>query len=339
MVVLARTTQYNRITSPEKLEQVHPDNLQLKNDFLTYLKSVQRSDGTITGYSNDLDIVLVFLLERCGNKRFVDAKKRDWLAFQSWLIDEHGNSPARVRRIKAAISSLSNFVTNVLQEDEEPGFENFKPTIKGVESPVNTPVREKTILTTAQCEALLDQLVQNEEYQKACVFALALYSGRRKQELLRFRVSFFDDSNLVYGSLYRSPVKIQTKGRGNKGKLLTVFTLKDFKPYFDLWMQHRPSEYDGDDLLFPGLTVATLNSWANTFSRMLGVDFYWHALRHTWTTELARKGVPDNVIQAIQGWDSNMVPVYKDIDTIDELGKYFTEDGIRGRPDTTLTEL
>ena len=99
------------------------------------------------------------------------------------------------------------------------------------------------------------------------------------------------------------------------------------------------TEYDGDDLLFPGLTVATLNSWANTFSRMLGVDFYWHALRHTWTTELARKGVPDDVIQAIQGWDSNMVPVYKDIDTIDELGKYFTEDGIRGRSDTTLTEL
>lgn len=41
---MPRKTKYNNITSPALLEQVNPENKRLKNDFLTYLKSVQRSN-------------------------------------------------------------------------------------------------------------------------------------------------------------------------------------------------------------------------------------------------------------------------------------------------------
>ena len=41
-------------------------------------------------------------------------KKREWGNFQNWLIDEHGNSAARVRRIKATISSLSKYIIDIL---------------------------------------------------------------------------------------------------------------------------------------------------------------------------------------------------------------------------------
>lgn len=35
----------------------------------------------------------------------------------------------------------------------------------------------------------------------------------------------------MYGSLYKTPEKIKTKGRGSRGKLLTAYTLsKPFKP-------------------------------------------------------------------------------------------------------------
>ena len=53
---MPRKTKQNEITSPELLNQVNPDNVRLKQDFIAYLQSVQRSPKTIAGYSNDIDI-------------------------------------------------------------------------------------------------------------------------------------------------------------------------------------------------------------------------------------------------------------------------------------------
>ncbi len=61
---------------------------------------------------------------------------------------------------------------------------------------------------------------------------------------------------------------------------------------------------------------------------MTGVDFYWNALRHYFTTNLARAGLPDGVIQEIIGWESSdMVKVYKDMSTEEQLAQYFDDDG------------
>ena len=123
---MPRKTKYNNITSPALLEQVNPENKRLKNDFLTYLKSVQRSSGTIDGYSHDLDIFFVWNLQNNNNKFFVDLSKRDLISYQNWLIYENENSPARVRRLKAALSSLSNYVENILDDE----YEGYRPIVE-----------------------------------------------------------------------------------------------------------------------------------------------------------------------------------------------------------------
>ena len=115
---MPRKTKMNSITSPELLAQVNPNNKRLAQDFLEYLESVNRSAGTIHGYANDLDIFFVWVLQNANNKDFVDITKRDIVKYQNWLVNENGNSPSRVRRLKAAISSLSNFVENILDEDK-----------------------------------------------------------------------------------------------------------------------------------------------------------------------------------------------------------------------------
>ena len=184
---MSRKTKMNSITSPELIAQINPENMRLKNDFLEYLKSVQRSSGTISGYSNDLDIFFVWVLQNARNKFFVDISKRDLVAYQNWLINENQNSPSRVRRLKAAISSLSNFVEAIL--DDEPEFRGFRSIVKKIENPALQPVREKTVWEDDELEDLLDKLVERKAYDKACYLALAMYSGRRKSELCRFRVS------------------------------------------------------------------------------------------------------------------------------------------------------
>ena len=50
--------------------------------------------------------------------------------------------------------------------------------------------------------------------------------------------------------------------------------------------------------------ISTLNSWAETFSNILGIPVYWHSLRHFFTTSLAKANLPDSVIKTIIGWES-----------------------------------
>ena len=340
---MGRSTKMNDITSPEKLAKVNPENLQLMQEFLNYLRSVQRSETTIHGYENDLNIAWVWCLEQNNNKFFIEWTKRNIVAYQSWLLYTNGNSPARVRRLKAALSSLSNFVENIMDE-EYPGFRNI---IRKVENPVNRPVREKTVWEEDQIEDLLKQLTNKKQYEKACMLALAAYSGRRKAELCRFRVSDFDDARLVCGGALYKSAPIKTKGHGG-GKMIPCYTLaKKFRPYLELWMKQREEDGIQSDWLFPDpddpseqISISTVNSWANTFSRLSGENFYWHSLRHAFTTSLAKAGIPDGVIQTIVSWESaDMVRVYKDIDADDEIAIYFKDGDIAAPEQKTFAEF
>lgn len=337
---MGRKTKMNDITSPELLAQVNPQNIELLNDFMDYLKSVQRSETTINAYKNDIEIAWVWCLQHNNNAFYCDWTKRNVMKYQNWLINENGNSPARVRRLKAALSSLGNFVETILDEE----FPDFRNIINKIENPVNQPVREKTVFSQEDVQEILDILVKKKKYEMACFVALGAYSGRRKSELCRFRISDFDKSRLVCdGSLYKS-APILTKGN----KMLECYTLAhQFQPYLDLWMQSRESLCIESEWLFPNssdaskhLGLSTVNSWAETLSRMTGRDFYFHALRHHYCSFLVRSGIPDSMIVDIVGWSSSeMLKIYDDNPKDDRLSMYFSKDGIVSGQAKDLSEL
>lgn len=324
---MGRKTKMNAITTPELLARVNPQNMELLNEFMEYLRSTQKSETTLIGYKNDIEIAWVWCLLNNKNKFFVEWTKRNVVSYQNWLTQKNENSPARVRRMKSSLSSLSNYIENVCDED----YPNFRNIINKVESPANRPVREKTVWTEEELNHILDVLVESRKYDKACYLALAMYSGRRKAELCRFKVSDFDVSRLVCdGALYKS-APIKTKGRGG-GKMIPCYTLaKKFQPYLDLWMRHREQNQIVSEWLFPNpnnpeehIKISTANAWAEAYSKISGKPSYVHSLRHFFTTSLARAGIPDGVIQSIVAWESgDMVRLYKDIDADEEIGAYF----------------
>lgn len=343
-----RTTVYNEITSEEKLKQVNPENLQLEEDFLEYLESVDRSKGTIKQYRANLHIFWCWNLEFNKNKFFVELTKRELVKFQNHALNVWQWSPRRIRVVKATISSLSNFIESILDDE----FEDYRSIIKKIESPTNEAVREKSIFTQEELQPLLDTLVENKDYMKACVLALAMYSGRRKAELTRFKVSYFTDENLLFGrSLYKSPEKIKTKGRGTKGKLLEVYVLaKPFKPYLDLWLKEREELGIKSDWLFPkykngewldeNIDTSTIDSYSRTYTRLLGKPFYPHSCRHMFCTMLLEQNLPESVVQDIIGWSSSeMVKLYDDRSKDSQLEKYFGEDGIKQVETKGLSDL
>lgn len=343
-----RTTVYNEITSEEKLKQVNPENLQLEEDFLEYLESVDRSKGTIKQYRANLHIFWCWNLEYNKNKFFVELTKRELVKFQNHALNVWQWSPRRIRVVKATISSLSNFIESILDDE----FEDYRPIIRKIESPTNEAVREKSVFTQEELQPLLDTLVKNEEYMKACVLALAMYSGRRKAELTRFKVSYFSDENLIFGgSLYKSPEKIKTKGKGSKGKLLEVYVLaKPFKPYLDLWLKERESLGIKSDWLFPkykngewideNINISTIDSYSRTYTRLLGKPFYPHSCRHMFCTMLLEQNLPESAVQDIIGWSSSeMVKLYDDRSKDSQLEKYFGAEGIKQVKKIDLSDL
>lgn len=139
---MGRKIQHNNIVTNELLDQCNPENIELGNDFLDYLRSIDRSPNTIDAYKHDLSIFWTYLLIHCNNKFFIDLTKRDISKYQSYCLTEYKWSPARMRRVKSTLSSLSNYVENMLDDE----FEDFRPIIRKIENPANEKVFTKTVL-------------------------------------------------------------------------------------------------------------------------------------------------------------------------------------------------
>ena len=348
MAKKGRTTVYNNITSEEKLAQVNEDNLELEDDFLEHLTSTDRSPNTIFQYKSALHIFWVWNLEHNKNKFFIDLTKREVSKFQNHALNVWGWSPRRMRFVKSTMRSLENYILNIL-DDEYP---EYKRIWDKIENPVNEAVREQPVFTDEELENLLSKLVESKEYMKACVLALITYGGRRKSEIPRFKVFYFDKENLICeGALYKTPEKIKTKGRGKRGKLLYCYTLaKPFQPYLDLWLKERERLGIDSEWLFPlykdekwlnePMNTTTIDSYAKTFSRLAGKIWIPHSGRHRCCTRFVEAGIPANIIKEIFGWsDVSLVDVYSDLEAEDTFDKYFGAEGIKKVEQKGLEDL
>jgi len=333
---MSRNRKQNHICTPEVIAQFHEQNKFLEKTFLNYLKATDKADTTIFQYKNDLDIFFCWNVEENNNKPFTQINKKDLIRFQGKALGEWEWSSNRLRREKSTIASLSNYIENILDEEDE--FKDFRSIIGKIPNPVNTPAMEPTILEPEELERLLNYLVEHKRYRAACALSLAMNSGRRKSELPRFKVSYFTDQTVLYGSLYKTPETVRTKGPGSKGKPLYLYVLKHpFDPYLKLWLEERQRLGIQSPWLIPHardwsqpLPVDSLDGWAMEFTKILGKDFYWHCVRHYLTTQFAKANLPTEAIQQFFGWSSiEMVGTYNDQSGDDILGNYFDENGIK----------
>lgn len=321
---MGRKTQHNLYVTEENWGKVNSDNKQLFNDFIDYCKTEDKSPQTIKVYKSNIKIFLVWLLVYAHNKRFVDITKRDIMQFQNWMINTMELSPARVKNLRAPVSSMSTFIEDIL-DDEYPDFKNIVSKIK---PPVKQDVRTKTVLSNEQVEMLIKKLVEEKDYQKACFVACLAASGVRKGEIIEFKVSFFDKKALDTEGMYHTP-KIRTKGHGKLGKQLVKYIIKDIaQPYFDLWMKEREKLGITVDDLFVvehdeqwcPIKVGTVNGWMNYFSKILNIDCYTHAFRHYSATWLKRNGATIDQIKEFLGHNNTATTqIYIDIDAAENM--------------------
>lgn len=323
---MPRATFRLKITDDESLEKINIDNIKLKDRFLKE-KNTRSSDGTIKNYESDLNIFFVWNLKNNSNKFFVDIRKIEFAEFFSFCTDELKWNSARFSRMRSCLSSLSNFIEK-FYDDEYPQFRNV--ILKSIESMPKIAAREKTILSENQVDGLLKYLVDNNYFQEACWLALAISSGARFSELLRFSIDIIDENNLAFNDIFLETLrKIKTKGRTKNGKMLIKYIIKDiFIPYYQLWLPEREkilrANNQNHNFIFidkDGFPAEEhiVRSWLKKFENYLGLSFYPHCLRHYTTTYLSKIGIPHTLIKEIFGWESiEMVSIYDDIEAKDK---------------------
>lgn len=329
-----------KYVTEEKINKVNPENLLLGDDFIDYLRSVDRADSTIRQYTNDLKILWVLILDNCKNKYFIDIDKRDIIRLQSKMVSELGWSSARIRRFKSTASSLSNYIENIL-DDIYPEFRNI---MNKIENPVNEPVRKTKPFTFDKAKEVADKLIEDGKIKAAFYLILAVASGARKSEILRFKVSDLDENKIILGSLYETD-EIKTKGRGDN--LMKKYIIKSLiDEYIPIYMKHRDSiGVETEYLIYKSgdgkAKVGTANSLTTTIKKYFGEDrFYSHLCRHSYATQLNKLGLPVDVVQKIVGHKSiNMTSHYIHRKKEDLLSEYFKDGEIINKKATQLKDI
>lgn len=328
---MARKTFRKIITDENLTNQFNKKNSKLVDRFIKE-KNTRCSNATITNYKSDLNIFFTWNLLENDNKFFIDIKKIEMADFFAYAVDDLGWGSARFARMRSCLSSLSEFIIRFYDEDY-PNFRNI--VLKSIELMPKAPRRKKTILSEDQVNQLLNHL-QNEidRPQEACLLALAICSGARKSELLRFDIDLIDENNTAFDGLFiETKEQIKTKGFSKEGKLLYKYIIKDlFLPYYKAWLLKREQIMKNNNMeehnkLFikndgTPAKVSTLDSWIEKWGKYLEEDVYLHALRHYTCTYLSRLGLESELIVEIFGWSSHdMYNIYCDLTAKDKKWK------------------
>lgn len=327
---MARKTVYNDNLTDD-WQAVNEQNKKLLKEFVRYCRANDKSPQTCAQYEAQLKIFFCWNLRENDDKFFVNIKKKDLVNFFGWGR-EVGWSANRLASLRAVLSSFSNFIERILDEDY-PTFRNF---VKVLEPIHIEPVREKTIIDKEDVVAGIERLAESGEYQYACFLALLFSSGMRKAEAAQMKVSFFTtNQKIVFNGLAYATPKIRTKGRGMKGKQIERYIFKEtFDKYFELWIEERKRlGIDIDELFvvknatgeYHPATGTNFTHWAQKIGEKIGVQsLYCHCLRHAFTTYLKKMGYGTDIVQRIQHWESSeMVDRYNDTTNEDELEDFF----------------
>lgn len=264
---------YNKIVTPEKWAKVNKENKLIMEDYITECRAQKKKESTIFQYTNDLKILMVYILENCGNKTITELGRKDFRRLMLWMSDDLESSSARCNRLMSCCRSLLTYLEN---DDDTDYDKNQARSIKGLEK---DPVREIVFLDADTCDKLYQYFMDREMYRDALLFALGLESSARKGELAQVKKdSITDDGNATSEVVGK---------RGKRFKLI----------YFD-WTKEAAKKYfaqrgeDDVEELFVSKNGTALSkaaiydmviSWRPILKEITGKDIpiNVHSLRHT----------------------------------------------------------
>lgn len=215
---------YNNFYTPELWEQVNKENKRVIDDFLAEYKQRQKSKGTISGYYNDLRIVMIYILKELENRSILELKKKDFRGLSLYFSEECKMSAARVNRLKSACNSLLTFC----EEDDDYDYEvNYSKKVAGLPKKPVKDDEDNFFFTFDEFMKVRDILLERGRLQDAVLWSIGFDSAGRRNELFQIEKHGLLDGN-------KTNIVI-----GKRGKKFCLVYLDDTKELIRQYLEER----------------------------------------------------------------------------------------------------
>lgn len=284
----------------KKLPEVTDDLWQLVNDdyrnLVEEFVSVQNhSPQTKKQYISGLRQFGHYIKESMNNKPLYKVTKRDFLRYISYLRDNRKMSSSAMGLKKACVSSLCNYIENVVADEMEE-YKLFRNFTRGLPAIPKNIVYEKVKVTQEEYQEMMKVLENDENYLGMAWLATAFNVGARRSEIIQFKTEILDyplseDSTFIYSH------NVRLKGRGEDGKIEPYMINREALQYMKLWIEKR--EYESEYIFttkYNGKIVQMSPSWAdyfcsNVLSDILGRRINPHLFKASCITHLLESGI------------------------------------------------
>jgi integrase len=243
----------------EMWSQVDEEHRNLVSEFL---EVNQFRDKSRRQYSSALRIWFWWVHTSLNGKKLYKITKRDFLRYISFLSNR-GMSSSGIGLKKAAVSSLNNFIENVVAEDDE-NFATFRNFTRGLPAIPKTQTYEKVKITREEYELMLKTLEEDENYLGMAWLSCAFNVGARRAEIVKFKSEILNYS-IPEGQSYVLSHVVMGKGRG-EGKPLQYMINTEALEYMKLWIEKRGYDHEYIFTTKPnGQPSQMSESWADYF--------------------------------------------------------------------------
>nr|DAO64013.1 MAG TPA: Integrase [Bacteriophage sp.] len=220
---------YHNFYTPELWAQVNKENKRIMDDFLQEYKQRKMSKGTISGYHNDLRIIMIYILKELDNRCVLELKKKDFRNLSLYFTEECEMSAARTNRLKSAINSLLTFC----EDDDDYDYEiNYAKKVHGIPKSRVKDDDDDFFFTFDEFIKVRDILVSQEKWQLAVLWSIGFDSAGRKNELFQIQKHGLLDGN-------KTNIVV-----GKRGKKFPLVYLDDTKELIRKYLEWR-----GDDTI------------------------------------------------------------------------------------------
>jgi integrase len=290
---LGRKTNQNNYHTDEKWELCNPLNINLTSEFMDYLSASGKSIETQKKYLNNLQIFFVWVLDNLEDKSIAEINKKDFMKWQNYMAKKELSS-SRIRMMRSSVSSLCNYIENMCDEE----YPDFRNVVNKVPAPKLIYNREKTYLDFEDFEAIKQELIEQQDWQKLVYITLSYDSACRLGEAHKAlkTIDFVNNKTNV------------VTGKG--GKTFPLYFSDETKVYIQKYLEIRGND-DCDKLFIvknngkiEPAKYSTLYKWCEKFSKILldktgkNMVIYPHCFKSNKLTHLYYDDkLPINVIQ------------------------------------------
>ncbi|WP_036647749.1 tyrosine-type recombinase/integrase [Paenibacillus pini] len=247
----------------EKWQMVNEDYRSLVEE---YISVQEHSPKTKEQYKSGLRQFGYYVFKNMNNKPFHKISKRDFLRYISFLRETRKMSSSGINLKKACVSSLCNYIENVVADDDD-NYKTFRNFTRGLPAVTKNHVFHKVKISKDDYDLIMKTLIDDENYLGAAWVAFAFNVGARRAEIPQFKAEIAKYP-IPEGSNYVMSHIIRLKGRGEDGKQEPYMINEEALKYINLWFEKRGYEHDYIFTVKYGGQISPISeSWTNDFCK------------------------------------------------------------------------